>query len=72
MPGDNYFVGSDITPPLFKLLPRQVESGGRNQVIEDNRVLFAPTKPVQSLSGNRYRTNASQLDSPVRLLFSGP
>ena len=44
VPTDIDFAGADFTPPVGELFPRNVERGRRNQMIEDDRVLFSPAK----------------------------
>src|SRR5436190_22067358 len=44
VPANYHFLRANSLPPLGKLLPGQVESCGRYQVIENDRMLFAPVK----------------------------
>ena len=44
MPADIHLAGADIAPPLGEFFAGDVERRRRNQVIEDDRVLFSPAK----------------------------
>ena len=69
VPADLHVARADIIPPLFKLLARNVERRGRDQMIEDDRVLLAPAKP-----GDRFQVIVVEKmlrDAPLPIAFSG-
>ena len=60
VPADSDIAGSDVAPPACEFFARNVEGRGRDQMIEDDRVMFAPVK-------NRNRFHVIVVEQVLRI-----